>query len=267
MPRVTVSGLPAWLDAPRLLGPGDWRAAGGALAAELPRSEAAALDARLRGVVLGGERLVVEVVPPLRRPEVRAARLEDARARRETTPGFDRPGTKLDEVGRWSLTPAALALALGRRAGGQDRHGVTVLDACCGCGGNAIGFARAGCRVVAVDTDGSRLALARHNARAYGVADRIRFVEGRAQDHAATAGAALWFVDPPWSTDGVVATTVAGLTPLPELLALPGRPRVWAKLAPAFPASVLGGSIEAVFGEAPGDARRVKFLLVDLPPA
>ncbi len=260
MARVTVGGLPAWLDAAQLLGPGDWVPTEDGHAAELPTEVAAALDARLRGVVLGGERVVVTVRPPLKRPAVRAARLEDARRRRDTTPGFDRPGTRLDDEGRWSLTPAALALALGRRAGG-----VTVFDACCGCGGNAIGFARAGCRVVAVERDGARLDLARHNARVYGVSDRIRFVVGRAEDHALAAGADLWFVDPPWMVEGVVATSVAALPPLGDLLALP-HPRVWVKVPPAFPPAALGGAVRAWFGEAEGDQRRVKFLLVDLPP-
>ena len=129
------------------------------------------MAARLRGVALGGRAIAVRVEPDLPRAVVRAARLRDARARRLTTPGFSRPGTQVDEEGRWSLTPEALALALGREAAGA-----VVFDACCGCGGNAIGFARAGCRVVAVDTDAGRLALARHNAAIYGVADYIDYL-------------------------------------------------------------------------------------------
>lgn len=45
-------------------------------------------------------------------------------------------------------------------------------------GGNAIQFAFTCARVIAIDIDASRLALARHNATVYGVADRIEFVHG-----------------------------------------------------------------------------------------
>ena len=43
-------------------------------------------------------------------------------------------------------------------------------------GGNAIQFAFTCERVIAVDIDAERLAIARHNARVYGVEDRISFV-------------------------------------------------------------------------------------------
>jgi trimethylguanosine synthase len=76
-----------------------------------------------------------------------------------------------------------------------------VLDGFCGAGGNAIAFART-CRwVVAIDTDGERLARARANARVYGVADRIEFIQG---DFLAVAprlralAADVVFLGPPW---------------------------------------------------------------------
>jgi len=43
-------------------------------------------------------------------------------------------------------------------------------------GGNAIAFAKTCQRVIALDVSRTRLALARHNAQIYGVADRIEFV-------------------------------------------------------------------------------------------
>jgi len=52
----------------------------------------------------------------------------------------------------------------------------TVLDAFCGVGGNAIAFAKTCERVIALDINPTRLALARHNAAIYGVADRIDFI-------------------------------------------------------------------------------------------
>lgn len=258
MPRVTVRGVPAWVPAARLLGEGDWDLVDGAWGTELGRVEAADLQARLRGVGIGGRAIVVDVRPSLKRALVRAARTEDARRRRRTTPGFERPGVRLDPEGRMSLTPERLALEIGRSAQGRP-----VIDATCGSGGNAIGFARAGCSVVAIDLDGTRLADAAHNARVYGVADRIRFVEGDAVAEAPRLEGALVFVDPPWGADWDRRRT--GLADLPLLRTLlDAEPReVWAKVPPSFdPAEVPGAVPEAWFGRAEGDSRRVKFLML-----
>ena len=56
----------------------------------------------------------------------------------------------------------------------------TVLDAFCGIGGNTIQFAlSASCkRVIAVDKDQTAIDCARHNARIYGVLDKIEFIVG-----------------------------------------------------------------------------------------
>jgi predicted RNA methylase len=53
-----------------------------------------------------------------------------------------------------------------------------LLDAFCGCGGNAVQFARTCGRVIAVDLDPLRLEMARHNSHIYGVSDKIDFVLG-----------------------------------------------------------------------------------------
>jgi hypothetical protein len=76
---VRVSAIPDWVDHARLLGPGAWRpiahdGSGLALEAELERADAADLEARLRGVGLGGAALCFEVQPPLPRTSVRRAR-------------------------------------------------------------------------------------------------------------------------------------------------------------------------------------------------
>ncbi|KAK7040778.1 putative diacylglycerol O-acyltransferase tgs1 [Paramarasmius palmivorus] len=77
------------------------------------------------------------------------------------------PGCLLDEEGWFSVTPEGIA----------DQIAWRFLDAFCGVGGNAIAFARAGCaRVIALDTSATRLALARHNAQIYGVAEYIEFI-------------------------------------------------------------------------------------------
>jgi SAM-dependent methyltransferase len=235
---------------------------GVAAQADLPREAAADLAARLRGVGLGGESLAVEIDPVLPRGVVRDARLVEARRLRAGSAGFTRAGTHLDAEARRSLTPEALALALGRRA-----RGAHVLDAACGAGGNAIGFARAGCRVTAVELDAARLAMARANARAYGVADRIRFIVGDALDLVPTLAAELLFVDPPWGERYDKRRVV--LADLPLLAQLLARrthgERIWAKVPPSFdPRSIPGARARAVFGVGEGDARRVKFLLLEL---
>ena len=256
--RTTVRGIPAWAEPARLLGPGQWTYDGPSAQAELTTFAAADLDARLRGVSIGGRPLSLVADPPLPRAAVRAARTTDARRRRETTPGFTRPGTRLDEEGRWSLTPEALALATGERARGR-----AVVDAGCGAGGNTIGFARAGSPVVAVERDGRRLADARHNARVYGVEDRVRFVHGRAEDLLPGIDAEILFVDPPWGREWSRGrTTLADLPELQAILGAAGRfAEVWAKVPPSFdPGEVPGARAEAVYGVARGDERRVKFL-------
>jgi hypothetical protein len=266
--RVRVSPLPPWLPLRQLLGPGRWQisalAEGGLLAAqaELPREVAADLSARLRGVGIAGNTLAIEIDPALPRAAIRAARLSEARRMRAGSEGFSRPGTRLDAQARRSLTPEALALALGRRA-----RGVHVLDATCGAGGNAIGFARAGCRVTAVELDAERLALARANARVYRVSDRIRFITGDALEIVPGVAADLLFIDPPWGERYDRRRVVLeGLPLLEALLAYRALfERVWAKVPPSFdPASIPGARARAVFGAGEGDGRRVKFLLLEL---
>ena len=279
---VTVTGLPAWMDLPRLLGPtGDglddgegWireAMADGTLAmsASMETRRAADLDARLRGLGFGGHAIAVTSAPPLPRGAVRDARTQDARRRRDTTPGFTRTGTRLDEEGRWSLTPEHLALALGRRASRAFGEGAHVVDAGCGAGGNSIGLARAGLRVTAIEQDAARLGMARHNARVYGVEARVRFVHGDALAllPGLLEGAeppAMVFLDPPWGTAwDRAATPVSALPLLPSVLELAGgRVATWAKLPPSAVLDLPGLTrCEAWFGEAEGDRRRVKFVL------
>lgn len=265
--HIRISQLPSWLDWRRLVGPGEWTTRelpSGHLEveAELERDAVADLAARLRGVGIGGSLLSVEIAPPLNRKYLRQAYGDEARRYRKGSPGFTRAGTRLDDEGRFSLTPEALAYELGKRA-----DGLRVVDACAGAGGNAIGFARAGCEVVAIEIDESRLAMARHNAKIYGVADRIEFVCGDAREMVAKRKADLVFIDPPWGEKyNKERVTLADLTPCEEVLEAASHiPRHWIKTPPSFDPSVLPGCrVEAFFGVAAGDDRRVKFLLVEL---
>ncbi|KAF9485512.1 S-adenosyl-L-methionine-dependent methyltransferase [Pholiota conissans] len=81
------------------------------------------------------------------------------------------PGCLFDEEGWYSVTPELLANQIAERCRCD-----TILDAFCGVGGNAIAFAKTCQRVIALDVSPTRLALARHNAQIYGVADRIEFI-------------------------------------------------------------------------------------------
>jgi hypothetical protein len=263
---VRVSPIPRWLDWQRLLGPGSWSSSelpSGhlTLQASLERSVAADLAARLRGVGIGGARLSLEILPPLHRRDLRRASTEEARRYRERSPGFTRASARLDDEARLSLTPEALALALGERA-----RGLRVIDACAGAGGNAIGFARAGCTVTAIEINENRLAMAQHNAGLYGVAHRIKFICGNACTIVPELEADLLFIDPPWGERyNKERVTLEDLPPSRQILErAPQILKQWLKVPPSFDPSTLPGCrVEAMFGAAPGDERRVKFLLVE----
>ncbi|TVQ89401.1 MAG: methyltransferase domain-containing protein [Deltaproteobacteria bacterium] len=269
VPQVTIGPLPDWMPVERLLGAGGWHVSvtpegTRSATAELSRTEAADVAARLRGLGFAGHAIHVDVRPKLSRPQVRAGRLREARARRDTSPGFTRRGARLDELGKRFLTPEALALAIGQRAAGRS-----VLDLTAGAGGNAIGFARAGCPVTAVEIDADRLALAQHNARIYQVADRIQWRRADALDVVQTASADLVFVDPPWGGYDKLRSTLSDLPLLSKLLPHLVRHReIWLKLPPSFDPSTLndGAEIEPMFGVARGDENRVKLLLARLTP-
>ena len=261
MPQVTVRGVPDWVPYLSLLGNGDWSSGDDGWTAELGRVEAADLSARLRNIGLGGSPLEVEVRPALKRKLVREARTADARRRRQTTPGFTRPGCRLDPEGKMSLTAESLALALGTRAAGR-----AVVDACAGAGGNAIGFARAGCSVTCIEPHAGRIRDAAHNARVYGVADRIEFLHGSALDLLPTMSGDLLFLDPPWGEDwNRTRSDLTGVPLLaPALRAAAGRfGSRWLKLPPSFDVSLLPEfAPTAVFGQAEGDRQRVKYLIL-----
>jgi len=261
VPQVVVKGVPAWVPHLRLLGPGDWTETDEGWTAALSREAAADLSARLRNLGMDGAPFDVRVTPALKRKVVRDARSVDARRRRDTSPGFTRPDARLDDEGRWSLTPEKLAFALGQRAP------TTVVDATCGAGGNAIGFARAGTRVVAIEKDRHRAELARHNARVYGVADKVDVRVGDAAELLADIDAELCFVDPPWEGYDAVRCELQHLTVLSHILPATERfEQVWLKLPPSFVTADLPGFMpRAWFGHAKGDKRRVKFLLLARP--
>jgi SAM-dependent methyltransferase len=272
--QLRISPVPSWVDPVRWLGRADVsvsplaRSGRGAveLSLSLEAREAAAIVAQLRGLGVDGRPLELTCEPPLSRSLVREGRLLEARARRETTPGFSRAGARATGEGRFSLTPEPLALALGELAAGAR-----VFDACCGSGGNAIGFARTGCRVSALEIDRNRLDEARHNARVFGVQDRIAFEHGDALQVAPQRSADILFVDPPWGEHYDKRTTTRASFPLLDALLrqdLGGYRELWLKVPSSFElASVGADSALPLFGRAAGDHQRIKFVLVRVDPA
>ncbi|KAG7455153.1 hypothetical protein MATL_G00253410 [Megalops atlanticus] len=106
-------------------------------------------------------------------------------------------GVKLDHEGWFSVTPEKIAQHIALRV--QDSFSCDlIIDAFCGVGGNAIQFALTGKRVIAIDIDPVRLALAQNNAGVYGVSDQIDFVQADFLQVAPHLRADVVFLSPLW---------------------------------------------------------------------
>ncbi|KAK7075232.1 Trimethylguanosine synthase [Halocaridina rubra] len=102
-------------------------------------------------------------------------------------------GIRLDEESWYSVTPELIAAHHAYRCQCN-----VVVDAFCGSGGNSIQLAITCKRVIAIDRDPTKIALARHNAAIYGVGDSIEFVVGDFFKIAPTISADVVFLSPPW---------------------------------------------------------------------
>lgn len=89
-------------------------------------------------------------------------------------------GIQLDEEGWYSVTPEVIADHIASKVSRVDKDGTinstsqsgfVIMDAFCGCGGDAIAFAKSSrvSLVVAMDTDREKLRMASNNARIYDV--------------------------------------------------------------------------------------------------
>ena len=108
-------------------------------------------------------------------------------------------GVRLDAESWFSATPEVVAATSSRLLTDAD-SGKLFVDGFCGAGGNAIQQAlhdRHGI-VVAIDIDPEKVALARHNARIYGVEQRILFIVGDFVELAPRLKAHVCFLSPPW---------------------------------------------------------------------
>jgi 16S rRNA G966 N2-methylase RsmD len=279
---LTVSPIPKWIKVDDLLGPANWlpvdpvhRAGSVGLAdsdtsnqhehsngvqyeAQLEQGRCVAIMARLRGVYIDGQKIECVARPSLKRNLMRQALLEESRLRRNISKGFYHSAVRLDEQGKFSLTPENLALMIGKQA--QKK---SITDLCCGSGGNAIGFARAGCLVTAIEIDLPRLRDAQHNASLYEC--QIQFIHGDGLIETVKQKADILWVDPPW---GDFNKEDCGLKDFPLLLDLQNKlaanySAVWLKLPASFNTADLSQmAAEAIFGCEEGDRHRVKFLLL-----
>ncbi|XP_060099737.1 trimethylguanosine synthase [Heteronotia binoei] len=109
---------------------------------------------------------------------------------------FDQ-GIQLDREGWFSVTPEKIAEHIAERVK-QSFNSDIIIDAFCGVGGNTIQFALAAKRVIAVDIDPVKIALAHNNAEVYGVADQIEFICGDFMQLASGLKADVVFLSPPW---------------------------------------------------------------------
>lgn len=111
----------------------------------------------------------------------------------------------VEEHARSFVTPRAIADAQARAV-----EATIVIDACAGLGANAIAFALQGKEVFAIEQDAARLALAKENAKHFGVDSKIRFIAGDAIEaipalRIKRPNSAI-FVDPPWAALGATHT-------------------------------------------------------------
>ncbi|KAF9333477.1 Trimethylguanosine synthase [Podila minutissima] len=106
-------------------------------------------------------------------------------------------GIKMDKEGWYSVTPERIAAHIAQRCASD-----VIIDAFCGVGGNTIQFALTCHYVIAIDIDPVRLECARHNARIYGVEDRIEFICGDFMTLIPKLKADAVFLSPPWGGPG-----------------------------------------------------------------
>lgn len=258
---IKIHNLPHWVDRKKLLGDYTWQLFDSYVETRLEQIEAAKIIGRLGKTYLDGQEIICETFPKLKSSTLREGKLSEARNLRNKSQGFKRKGVRRDEVGHFSLTPEDIALELGRRACGRS-----VLDICCGSGGNAIGFARGGSKVTAIELNKGRLSDARHNANVYGCRSKIEFKEGDALRFISTVSADILWVDPPWGEYEKSGSERKDFPLMDELLKKIKKDQfneVWLKLPSSFlTSSLLDFHVEAIYGTEQGDQHRIKFLLL-----
>jgi trimethylguanosine synthase len=161
-------------------------------------------------------------------------------------------GIALDDESWYSVTPEKIAAHHARRLTAIAPPGVdaVIVDAFCGCGGNAIQFARYASHVVGIDNNAARLELARHNAGVYGVAEFIDYVTGDVNAVLpALRGTAVdaVFMSPPWGGPAYIDTRAYDVRPFVALVDLARL--LTPNVAILLPRNVTETDVEAHFGE------------------
>lgn len=199
-----------------------------------PGPERERVDARITELVLARLR---KLPPRERRAPFREREPRAVRQRRIFTRFSE--GVRYDDEGLFSATPEALALRIAEGLSGR------VLDGTCGIGAISIALARTPsvAEVVACDLSASRVEMARHNARLYGVGGRIRFLVGDVGVLLPRERFDAVVLDPPWGgrdyDRGRLSLRDLGLDLRPLVLAYRGPLRI--KLPRSFAKDELPG--------------------------
>ncbi|MFF0158804.1 methyltransferase domain-containing protein [Streptomyces sp. NPDC005263] len=187
-----------------------------------------------------------------------SAALGQARLRQRAAAKFG-----AEDAGRMFFTPNGVeqstrASVAAYRAESFRARGVrSVADLCCGIGGDALAFARAGIRVLAVDRDPLTCAVARANADALGLADLIEVREADVTE-VDTAGYEAVFVDPARrsSKRGRIFDPEAYSPPLSwAVSAALKAPYAGLKVAPGIPHEAVPAAAEAEWVSDGGDVK------------
>lgn len=112
-------------------------------------------------------------------------------------------GIILDDESWFSVTPEKIAIHLAERCKSD-----ILIDTFCGAGGNSIQFAFTCERVFAIDIDPQKIKMARHNAKVYGVEDRIEFIIGDFFCLAEKLFGDVVFLSPPWGGPSYIKDVV-----------------------------------------------------------
>jgi trimethylguanosine synthase len=107
--------------------------------------------------------------------------------------------TQVDAGGLYTMVPEAYALDMAKNAKGNR-----ILDVCSGIGSMSIAFARKNLNVTSVEIDQAKINMAHHNAKIYGVDDKINFVCGditsRSTLNLLPKDTDTLWMDPPWGS-------------------------------------------------------------------
>lgn len=131
-------------------------------------------------------------------PDLVAAALETVQLRRRARAKWSRADQMYWE--REAMEQATGEIVARHRAQRYAAHAAPIFDLCCSIGGDLLGLAAVG-KVVGIDRDPLRLAIAQANAAVHGVADHVTLQESDVATWKAPPGALVFF-DPARRADG-----------------------------------------------------------------